>query len=90
MFLNKEYKQYLTFSVEISSNTLITQYSKHLWIDEQEHTHKHIKSLHDSGKGYRTFAKLLNAEGSRTAKIKSGRTHMFIQFLNDMQNEKQV
>ena len=61
LFLSEEYKQYLTFSVEISTNTLITQYSKHLWSDEQEHTHNHIKSLHDSGKGYRTIAKLLNA-----------------------------
>ena len=69
-FFGEEYKQYLTFSVEISTNTLITQYSKHLWSDEQEHTHKRIKSLHDSGKGYRTIAKLLNAEGSRTAKNK--------------------
>ena len=68
LFLSEEYKQYLTFSVEISTNTLITQYSKHLWSDEQEHTHKRIKSLHDSGKGYRTIAKLLNAAGSRTAK----------------------
>ena len=34
-FLSEEYKQYLTFSVEISTNTLITQYSKHLWSDEQ-------------------------------------------------------
>ena len=32
--------------------------------------HERIKSLHDSGKGYRTIAKLLNAEGSRTAKNK--------------------
>ena len=67
-FFCEEYKQYLTFSVEISTNTLITQYSKHLWSDEQEHTHNRIKSLHDNGKGYRTVAKLLNAEGSRTAK----------------------
>ena len=70
LFLIEEYKQYLTFSVEISTNTLIIQYSKHLWSDEQEHTHNRIKSLHDSGKGYRTIAKLLNAEGSRTAKNK--------------------
>ena len=32
--------------------------------------HERIKSLYDSGKGYRTIAKLLNAEGSRTAKNK--------------------
>ena len=69
-FLSEEYKQYLTFSVEISTNTLITQYSKHLWSDEQEHTHNRIKSLHDGGKGYRTIAKLLNAENFRTAKNK--------------------
>jgi len=49
-FLSEEYKQYLTFSVEISTKRVITQYSKHLWSDEQEHTHKRIKSLHDSGK----------------------------------------
>ena len=67
-FFGEEYKQYLTFSVEISTNTLITQYSKHLWSDEQEHTHKRIKALHDSGKGYRTIAKLLNAE--RQARLK--------------------
>ena len=88
LFLSEEYKQYLTFSVEISTNTLITQYSKHLWSDEQEHTHKRIKSLHDSGKGYRTIAKLLNAEGSQTAKIKIGRTLMSIQFFNDMHRDK--
>ena len=70
LFLSEEYKQYLTFSVEISTNTLITQYSKHLWSDEQEHTRKRIKSLHDSGKGHRTIAKLLNAKGCRTAKNK--------------------
>ena len=68
LFLSEEYKQYLTFSVEISTNTLLYNYSEHLWSDEQEHMHKRIKSLHDSGKGYRTIAKLLNAEGSRTAK----------------------
>ena len=67
-FFSEEYKQYFTFSVEISTNTLLCNYSEHLWSDEQEHTHNRIKSLHDSGKGYRTIAKLLNAEGSRTAK----------------------
>ena len=70
LFLSEEYKQYLTFSVEISTNTLNTQYSKHLWSDEQEHTHNRIKSLHDSGKSYLTIAKLLNSESSRTAKNK--------------------
>ena len=70
LFSSEEYKQYLTFSVEIITDILITQHSKHLWRDEQEQTHNRIKLLHDSGKGYRTIAKLLNAEGSRTAKNK--------------------
>ena len=68
LFCGEEYKKYLTFSVEISTNTLLCNYSEHLRSDEQEYTHKRIKSLHNSGKGYRTVAKLLNAEGSRTAK----------------------
>ena len=70
LFLSEEYKQYITFPVEISTNTLLCNYSEHLWSDGQEHTHNRIKSLHDSGKEYRTIAKLLNAEGSRTAKNK--------------------
>ena len=69
-FLSEEYKQNLTFSVEISRNTLIAQYWEHLWSDEQEHTYKRIKTLHDSGKGYKKNAKLLNAEGSRAEKNK--------------------
>ena len=71
LFLSEKYKKCLTFSVEIGTNTLITLYSNHLWSDEQEHAHKRIKSPHDSGKGYRMIAKLLNAEGYRTAKNKS-------------------
>ena len=69
-FFGEEYKQYLTFSVEIITNTLISAYNENVWNDEKERMHQRIKSLHDSGKGYRTIAKLLNAEGSRTAKNK--------------------
>ena len=49
---------------------MLCNYSEHLWSVEQEHTHERIKSLHDSGKGYRTIAKLLNAENLKTAKGK--------------------
>ena len=65
-----KYKKYLTFSVEITTNTLINSYGENRWSDEQEYTHKRIKSLHDNGKGYRTIAKLLNAENLKTAKGK--------------------
>ena len=69
-FFGEEYKQYLTFSFEITTNTLISAYNENAWNDEKECMHKRIKSLHDSGKGYRTTAKLLNVGGSRTAKNK--------------------
>ncbi len=54
----------------MSTNTLLCNVSEHLWSDEQERTTKRIKSLHDKGKGYGKIAKLLSAEGSRTAKNK--------------------
>ena len=69
-FFGEKYKQYLTFFVEITTNTLLNSYGENRWSDEQEHTHKRIKSLHDNGKGYRTIAKLLNAENLKTAKGK--------------------
>ena len=50
--------------------------------------HECIKSLHDSRKGYRTIAKLLNAEGLEQLKINNERIQMSMQFLNDMQNDK--
>ncbi len=83
LFFGEEYKQYLTFSVEISTNTLLCNYSEHLWSDEQEHTHNRIKSFHDSGKGYRTIAKLLNTEGSRTAKNKEWKNSNVYAVLKD-------
>ena len=52
-FFGEEYKQYLTVSVEISTNTFITKYSKHLWSYEQRLTHKGIKSLSNSEKEHR-------------------------------------
>ena len=69
-FFGEEYKQYLTFFVEITLNTLISEYNENVWSDEKERMRERIKSLHDSGKGYRTIAKLLNAENLKTAKGK--------------------
>ena len=69
-FFGEEYKQYLTFSIEITTNTPFSAYKENVWNDEKERMHERIKSLHDSGKGYRMIARLLYAEGSRTAKNK--------------------
>ena len=52
-FFGEEYKQYLTVSVEISTNTFITKYSKHLWSDEQSYTYKGIKSVPNSEKEHK-------------------------------------
>ena len=61
-FFGEKYKQYLTFSVEITTNTLLNSYGENRWSDEQEHTHKRIKSLHDNGKGYRTMDHIIATE----------------------------
>ena len=58
------------FSVETTTNTLNSAYYENVCRDDKERMHERIKSLHDSGKGYKTITKLFNAEGSRTAKNK--------------------
>ena len=89
-FFGEEYKQYLTFSVEISTNTLITQYSKHLWSDEQEHTHNLSNLFMIVKKVIERLLSYWMQKVLELRKIKNGRTQMFIQFLNDTQNEKHV
>ena len=51
--ISNEYKQYLCFSAYFSTNTLVFGRNEHLWSDEQQKTHDNIKSLHNSGMGYR-------------------------------------
>ena len=69
-----KYANYLCFVVSVQTYKLMGEYGGKYggiaYTDSQRKTHDLIKSLHDSGKGYRTIAKLLNAEGSRTAKNK--------------------
>ena len=50
LFLIEEYKRNFTFLVEISAIILITRQLTFLWNDEQKHTNKDIKFLHNSGK----------------------------------------
>ena len=64
LFFGEKYKQYLTFSVEITTNILLNSYGENRWSDKQEHKHKRIKSHHDSVKGCRTITKLLNVDNS--------------------------
>ena len=57
--------QYLCFNITIGSNELISHqaYSEH-----QTLNYEMIKSLHDSGMGYRKIAKYLNEKGIKTAR----------------------
>ena len=56
------------FLVFCSTNKLVSDRNKHLWSDEQQKTHDLIKSLHDSGMGYRKISNHLNEQGIRTSK----------------------
>ena len=59
------YSQYLCFNIIIDSNNLIPQKE---YSDHQQHNYELIKSLHDSGMGYRKIAQYLNEKGIKTAR----------------------
>ena len=65
VFISDEYSQYLTFNVIIGSNNLTPhkEYS-----EQQQSNYQLIKSLHDSGLGYRKIAQHLNEKGIKTAR----------------------
>ena len=67
-YFSGEYSQYLCFSVFCSTNKLVSDRNKHLWSEEQQKTHDLIKSLHDSGMGYRKISHHLNEQGIKTPK----------------------
>ena len=68
VYFSENYSQYLCFSVFCSTNKLVLERNKHLWSEEQQKTHDLIKSLHDSGMGYRKISNHLNEQGIRTSK----------------------
>ena len=57
------YSQYLCFNIIIGSNNLIPQKE---YSDHQQQNYDLIKSLHDSGMGYRKIAQYLNERGFTT------------------------
>ena len=59
------YSQYLCFNIIIGSNNLIPQKE---YSDHQQQNYDLIKSLHDSGMGYRRIAQYLNEKGIKTAR----------------------
>ena len=59
------YSQYLCFNIIVGSNNLIPQKE---YSDHQQQNYNLIKSLHDSGIGYRKIAQYLNEKGIKTAR----------------------
>ena len=87
-YFSGEYSQYLCFSVFCSTNKLVSDRNKHLWSEEQQKTHDLIKSLHDSGMGYRKISHHLNEQGIKTPKGNLwGGVIMFIQFLKEIEKD---
>ena len=56
----------MCFSVYFSTNNLVYDRNLHVWTESQQVIHDRIKSLHDSGMGYRRIAKHLNEQGIKT------------------------
>ena len=63
--LTNQYSTYLCFTVKHRTNKLV-HYKTDNYSKQQQETHDYIKSLHDSGLGYRKIAKQLNEEGIKT------------------------
>ena len=52
--------------MSFSTNSLVNSRNRHVWTDFQQQVHDQIKSLNDSGMGYRRIAQYLNALGIKT------------------------
>ena len=59
---------FLRFQIRQRFNNLILNYNSNNWSEEQQETHDLIKSLYDSGLGYRKIAQHLNEKGIKTVK----------------------
>ncbi len=61
-----EYSNYLCFKVSIRLNNLNPEYNPTRYSSHQQNIHTLIKSLHDSGLGYRKISHHLNEKGVLT------------------------
>ena len=68
--LTNKYITYLCFTVKHRTNSLV-HYQRDKYSEEQEQTHNLIKSLHESGLGYRKISKILNEKNITTSNGKS-------------------
>ena len=67
-YFSENWQQFLCFSVIFSSFNLTHRINKHNWTEEQKCNHDLIKSIHDSGLGYRKIAYYLNEKGIKTVR----------------------
>ena len=65
--LTNKYITYVCFTVTHRTNSLV-HYQNEKYSEEQEQTHNLIKSLHDSGLGYRKISQILNKKNIKTSK----------------------
>ena len=65
--LTNKYITYVCFTVTHRTNSLV-HYQNKKYSEEQEQTHNLIKSLHDSGLGYRKISQILNKKNIKTSK----------------------
>ena len=75
-----EYGYFLRFQIRQRFNNLILNYNSNNWSEEQQETHDLIKSLYDSGLGYRKIAQHLNEKGIKTVKVMIGKIPKSILF----------
>ena len=66
-FNETKYSHFLCFSVHIRTNKLVFHHSER-YTPEQQETHDLIKSLHNSGMGYRKISYYLIKQGIKTSK----------------------
>ncbi len=70
-FSDDEYSNYLCFKVSIRLNNLNPEYNSTRYSSHQQNIYNLIKTLHDSGLGYRKISHHLNEKGIPTEGGKS-------------------
>ena len=90
-----KYSNYLCFVVSVQTNKLMSEYGGKYggiaYTDSQRKTHDLIKSLHNSGLGYRRIAQHLNAKNITTLTGKEWKgNHVFAVLKRYRQREERL
>ena len=87
-----KYSNYLCFVVSVQTNKLMSEYGgkygRIAYTETQQQTHDLIKSLHESGLGYRRIAQHLNSKNITTLTGKEWKEIMSLQSWNDTDKGK--